>query len=218
MNDAVIKTSAKPIICLITPGRLTDENFVDDAPALLSRLSRAARCGVDLIQIREKNVSASRLVEFVRSLMGETSGTQCRVVVNERFDVSVVSGAHGVHLTSTSIPGPVVRSSLPSGFIIGKSVHSLQAVEDARAFADYVFFSPIFETPSKIGIIEAKGIGQLGEAVRLAASMPVIALGGITLKGLKQIAESGAAGIAGISLFDVDELEATLDLIGEELR
>lgn len=200
-------------ICLITPGRLGVGDSGSEAASLVGKLSEAARSGVDIIQIREKNLSARDLVTLVSDVMEATVGTGVRVLVNDRFDVAIAGGAHGVHLTSRSIPGDVVRSKCPADFLIGKSTHSLDEIEVARAFADYVFFSPIFETTSKRGVIEPKGLEGLRFAVEAAKPLPVLALGGISVGNAAAVAEAGASGVAGIGLFDDADVAATVDHI-----
>lgn len=208
----------KPLIFLISSGSLTDENFLDSSVHLVGKFSEAARSGVDFIQIREKKISAMNLLELVRRVVSEISDTHCRLVVNERFDVAIVAGAHGVHLTSTSIPAEIVRSNVPDGFIIGKSAHSISEIENAKKSVDYFFFGPIFDTPSKIGIIESKGVEELKRAVDAASPRPVIALGGIKIQNVNEVSRSGATGIAGIGLFEIGVVSDTVESIRREFR
>ena len=118
------------------------------------------------------------------------------VVVNERVDIALAAGAHGVHLRSRPISPREWRRIVPRQFMIGVSCHALQDIRDADG-ADYVYFSPVFESPGKGPPV---GLDGLREAVRVA-SMPVIALGGITWESAPSCIEAGAAGIAAIRLF-----------------
>jgi thiamine-phosphate pyrophosphorylase len=214
------KTSpdVRPLVFLISSGTLTDGNFHSSSEALLKKLRNAAICGVDVIQIREKQLSISNLTDFVVEVVGAVSDTDCLVTVNERFDVAMVSGAHGVHLTASSIPGDVVRAKVPEGFVIGKSTHHTSEIETAKSFADYVFYSPIFETRSKMGVSEVKGVDDLKRAVAAGSPMSVIALGGIQTSNIRDVARTGVAGIAGISIFDSDEIQETLKVIRSEFE
>lgn len=151
-----------------------------------------AETTVDLIQVRDKELPARELLAVVQRAL--TLGP--KVVVNERVDVALAAGAHGVHLRSRPIPPREWRRIVPAGFLIGVSCHTLEDIREAEG-ADYVYFSPVFDTP---GHGSAVGIGALTEAVRLA-TMPVIALGGITHKNAVDCIEAGAAGIAAIRLF-----------------
>lgn len=218
MIDAGLVFEVRPTICLITPGRLTDEGFSDESVSLVDKLSSAADAGVDVIQVREKTLSVRNLSVLVRDILSAVGGTSTKVVVNERFDVALSAGAHGVHLTSTSIPGDIVRSKVPDEFLIGKSTHSIAEIQSVKSFADYVFFSPIFETPSKKGILEPKGLDELHVAVMAAGAMPVIALGGIDLANVTAVAQCGVAGIAGIGIFETADIGLTVEEIRRRFR
>ena len=206
------------MICLITPGRLTDEGFSEESVSLVDTLSSAGAAGVDLIQIREKALSTRNLSVLVRDILSVVTGTSTKVMVNERFDVALSTGAHGVHLTSTSIPGDIVRTNVPDDFLIGKSTHSISDILTVKSFADYVFFSPVFETPSKKGILEAKGLDELRSAVTAAEGIPVLALGGINLGNVSAVARCGVTGVAGIGMFEATDIGITIEEIRRRFR
>ena len=147
---------------------------------------------VDLIQVRDKELSARDLLALTRRAL--VLGP--KVVLNERVDVALAAGADGVHLRSTPIPPREWRRIVPAGFLIGVSCHTLDEIREAEG-ADYVYFSPVFNSP---GHGPPVGLKALGEAVRIA-KMPVIALGGITRENAQACIEAGAAGIAAIRLF-----------------
>jgi thiamine-phosphate pyrophosphorylase len=146
----------------------------------------------DVIQIRDKELPARQLLKLVTHAL--TLGP--KVIVNERADVAIAARAHGVHLRSHPIPPREWRRIVPEDFLIGVSCHTIQDIQQADG-ADYVYFSPIFESP---GHGPPVGLPALEDAVR-AARMPVIALGGITWDNALLCLEAGAAGIAGIRLF-----------------
>jgi thiamine-phosphate pyrophosphorylase len=162
----------------------------------------AIRAGVDLVQIREKDLPTRELLSLVEAAVAAARGGATRVVVNDRLDVARALGAAGVHLGTQSLPARVVRRQVPKEFLVGVSCHSLaeaRAAEDAGA--DYAVLGPIFETPSKLpygGL--PLGLGKLRE-VTTRVKMPVLALGGITVERVKSCLEAGATGIAGISIF-----------------
>jgi thiamine-phosphate pyrophosphorylase len=146
----------------------------------------------DVIQIRDKELPARELLALTRRAMKLAP----QVVVNERVDVALAAGAHGVHLRSRPIPPREWRRIVPAGFIIGVSCHTLDDIREADG-ADYVYFGPIFESPGKGPPV---GLDALREAVRVA-TMPVVALGGITWENAPACIEAGAKGIAAIRLF-----------------
>lgn len=158
--------------------------------------ARAARDGVDMIQIRAKELSGRALHELVRDAVAIPGA---RILVNTRTDVALACGAHGVHLPSNSMAPSVIRRITLAGFLIGVSCHTIEELQAAeREGADFAVFGPVFRSPTK----EVIPIGI--DALRVAASsvaLPVYALGGVTLQNSQQCIEAGAAGIAGISLF-----------------
>jgi thiamine-phosphate diphosphorylase len=185
----------RPVICMITDGRLAGHGGAD---ALVERVSAAARAGVDLIQVREGAVDDRVLAAIVSGCVRAVRGTRARVVVNDRLDVAIACGAQGVHLRSDSYPAVRARALAPAGFLIGRSVHS--AAEAIRADgADYVIFGAVFPTSSKPGRTPA-GLAPLEETVR-ATTRPVLAVGGVTVETAGSIARSGAAGVAAIGMF-----------------
>lgn len=190
--------------------------------ALAERIENAARAGVDWIQIREKDLPARNLMYLARAaiLVSRMPVAQrpTRIQVNDRCDVAWAAEAAGVHLGGKSLPVPVVvnavRSSGRPNFIVGSSCHSLQTATRAAAEgADYLFFGPVFATPSKLSFGPPQGMAQLAE-VCAAVSIPVIAIGGITVQNARACREAGAAGIAAIRLFqqngDLTEVVASL--------
>ncbi|HVH25631.1 MAG TPA: thiamine phosphate synthase [Vicinamibacterales bacterium] len=179
--------------------RLTPEAPFDVARRrLLDQARWAAASRVDLIQVRERDLEAAPLAALVTDLLLVCAGSGTRVVVNDRLDVALACGAQGVHLRHDSVPAGRVRSIVPPGFLIGRSVHS--AAEAAQAGpVDYLIAGTVYPTPSK-PTIPTIGLRGLAEIVQ-AATVPVLAIGGLTADGLDAVAATGAAGVAGIGLF-----------------
>jgi thiamine-phosphate pyrophosphorylase len=165
-------------------------------PNLLDCIAKAAADGVELIQIREKDLNARELLELVWSGVRAVNLRATRIVVNGRADIALAGNAHGVQLPSGSIPVREWRRVLPPDFLIGVSCHSLPEIQEASG-ADFLVYGPVFSSPGKG---PAVGLDALRRAVE-ATTTPVFALGGITTENAAACLDAGAAGIAGIRLF-----------------
>lgn len=170
--------------------------------ALIRRVTAAAQAGVHLIQIRERDMADGPLLALVVRALEAVRGTRTRVLVNDRLDVAIAAGAHGVHLRGDSAPARRVRAAVPPSFLIGRSVHSreeIAAVLD-QGGVDYLLFGTVFATASKPGRPEV-GIDGLVNAVNEAQGLPVLAIGGVTLDNAGQLARTRCAGFAAIGQF-----------------
>jgi thiamine-phosphate pyrophosphorylase len=174
---------------------------------LVEQARRAAADGVDLIQVRERDLDAADLAALVEELVSVTRGSSTRVVVNDRIDLALASHAAGVHLRADSVSVEAARRLLPAPFLVGRSVHT---VEEARAAsgADYLIAGTVFPSASKRmpgSSVELLGIAGL-RAIVNASPVPVFAIGGITSDRIADVLAAGAAGIAAIGLF-IDSLK-----------
>lgn len=172
---------------------ITDRKSLGGFRPLLEVIRDQMHLGVDLIQIRERDVPARQLFEFTLAVLElrqvEISArTSVKILVNSRADVALAVGADGVHL-----PAAAPWQTLP-GLIVGRSCHTLEEVRCAKA--DFVTFGPVFASPGKG---EPVGLAALREAC--GGQMPVFALGGVNWENAADCMAAGAEGIAGIRLF-----------------
>lgn len=195
----------RPIVQLVTDRRRTtpEARTPGDEIAGLERwLDAATGAGVDLIQIRERDLEAAPLVRLVRTVAARAAGTATRVLVNDRVDVAVAADAGGVHLRADAPDAARVRALLPPGALVGRSTHEVAEIEHHAPSCDYLLFGSVFPTTSKPAGWRASGLEALADAVTAAAGRtPVVAIGGITPESAGLCAAAGAAGIAGIGLF-----------------
>jgi thiamine-phosphate pyrophosphorylase len=213
-----------PLLCYVTDQR----SLPDASPtALLQKIEGILSAGVDWVQIREKHLSARDLAALTREALlcaARRSGRgseAARIVVNDRLDVALAEHAGGVHLGENSLPvGEAVPliASFPAqkDFLVGVSCHSLEAAKAAAGGgASYLFFGPVFATPSKAAFGPPQGVERLAEACR-AVAIPVLAIGGITPENATDCFAAGATGIAAIRLFqDSAEPAATIAALRE---
>jgi thiamine-phosphate pyrophosphorylase len=201
------------ILCYVTDRRGMGVHH--EIEPLVERIGAAARTGVDWIQIREKDLSGREWMELARRAVREAraAAPQAKVIVNDRLDVAIATGADGVHLGEKSIAvrdaleyREKCKSRLAREFLVGTSSHSVEkALEAEREGADYVFFGPVFATPSKAGLGEPQGVEKLAE-VCTRVKIPVLAIGGVAAENTGECARADAAGVAAIRAFqDEDE-------------
>ena len=198
--------ASRPLVCLVTHGErlgIDDPNAMAVEDALVLQAGEAARAGVDLIQVRELDLEAVDLTRLVSRIVGAVDGTRARVLVNDRLDVALAAGAHGVHLRADSYPASRVRRLAPAGFLIGRSVHSALETDAVMAGGgiDFLVFGTVFATRSKPAGHQPAGVEALARVVDAASGVPVLAIGGITVASMPLVAAAGAAGVAAIGLF-----------------
>lgn len=214
------------ILCYVTDRRgLFLQQREHGSAAILDKIESVAAAGVAWIQIREKDLSGRACSLLTREALRRVSklgsaSVSISLIVNGRLDVALSERAGGVHLGENSLPAAEAKRlvlasqearTTAKDFLVGVSCHSLDSAKAAAvAGASYVFFGPVFATPSKTSFGAPQGLQRLAE-VCAAVNIPVLAIGGITLENAPSCFSSGAAGIAAIRLFqDAPDLTAVI--------
>jgi thiamine-phosphate pyrophosphorylase len=181
---------------------------------LLERIADAARCGIDFIQLREKDLCGRDLESLARDAVPTTRASgRSRLLINSRIDIALAIGADGVHLPSKDISARDARriwrlAGRENEPVITVACHTMQDVIAAKNDgADFAVFAPVFEKKDAFGR-HAAGLEQLRTACR--HGIPAFALGGITIKNASACVLAGAAGVAGIRLFQEGELSSSV--------
>ncbi|HKA28256.1 MAG TPA: thiamine phosphate synthase [Candidatus Binatia bacterium] len=160
---------------------------------LVDVVAAALDAGLPAVQLRDKDLPGRPLLDLADRLRVLTARVGALLLVNDRIDVAVAVGADGVHLGGGSLPADVARRLLPPGALVGVSTHA--PTEAASATADFIFFGPVYATPSKAAFGPPQGVAALRQAAA-AARVPVLAIGGVTAGGVPETRAAGAAGVA----------------------
>lgn len=205
--------ASTPLLCYITDRKQFAGDDEKQKRFLLAKIGECATAGVDFIQLREKDLSTRDLEALARMAIAAIhTGSPTKLLINSRTDVALAIGAHGVHLPANDIPASEARviwdRAGRTKAIIGVSVHSRDKVALAEAHgADFALFGPVFE---KEGRQNPQGIVHLRQVCHRPhqphSSMPVLALGGVTTENAALCVDAGAAGIAGIRLFQGNDV------------
>jgi thiamine-phosphate pyrophosphorylase len=179
---------------------LPNQTGKTDLTYLIEFIERIASAGVDMVQIRERDLSAKDLYCLTKAVNERLRGKGALIMINDRADIASCTGA-GVHLTTRSLPTAVMRTAFGPDILIGVSTHNQEEAEAAeRGGADFIVFGPVFETPSKTEYRDPVGLAALNQVTN-RLTIPVIALGGVKLSNFREALDAGAAGVAGISMF-----------------
>lgn len=177
---------------------VTDRTLFKDED-LLGPVTEALEGGVRLVQLREKDMGGRALLDIARRIREITARYGAGLIINDRVDVALLSGADGVHLGQNSFSPGDIRGFLSEGLSIGVSTHGIEeAVKAEEEGADYITLGPIFKTPSKERYGRPLGIDALKE-VKKRVNIPVYAIGGINGENLSEVLGAGAYGVAVIS-------------------
>lgn len=199
-----------PVLCLVTDRQRLGE------PSLEAAVEEAVKGGVNVVQLREKDLPAGELLALANRLRAVTRG-RALLVINDRLDVALAAGADGVHLPENGLPEAVARRVLGRHAVIGRSVHSKEAaVEAEQAGADYVQLGAIYATQSKPDL---KPSGpKLVREVSATVAVPVLAVGGVTPENAAEVIDAGASGASVISaILDAEDRQAAAGRLVETM-
>jgi len=206
------------VLCLVTDRTriaLTTTSATSWRTLLLAQIEGAIAGGVDVVQIRERDLDAAALTWLVRECLRLVAGRRTRIVVNDRLDVALASRAHGVHLREDGVSAEDARSLAGANLTIGRSIHSAAAARRSGP-VDYLIAGPVFGTASKPDADSALGLAGLWRVVR-ATDRPIWAIGGITASRIPAVVAAGAQGVAAIGAFIPPDLTGDLSARVQEL-
>lgn len=175
------------------------------------QVERLSAGGATFLQLREKLLSPREFYSEAEKALRVARTSGVRLIINDRADVALALGADGVHLGQDDLPPTAARRLLGEHAVIGFSTHTLeQALEAARLPIDYLALGPIFPTASKDNPDAVVGLEGLRRVRRELPSVPLVAIGGITLENAGEVIAAGADSIAVISalLSDPPQIEA----------
>ena len=184
--------SPRPCLCLVTDRRVCPP---DELPG---RVAAAVDGGVDVVQLRDKEMPGAALLELAEQLRGVIAG-RALLLINERADVAMAAQADGVQLGEAALPTGAVRAIMGDAAVIGRSVHSVSgACEAAETGADFLLVGTMFASNSHPGE-EPSGPDLLSRIVSAGVTIPMLGIGGITEHNAGQVMAAGASGVAVIT-------------------
>lgn len=195
---------------------LADDGACPELP-VEAQVEALLRGGAHVLQLRLKRTAGAAAVALTRRLVARARAAGAVLLVNDRVDWALLSGAHGVHLGEEDVPVEDARQLLGKEALIGRTVRSAGQAEAARAAgADYVGLGPIFLPRSKHVAAELLGLEGLRRVVA-EARLPVVAIGGVGLDSIRAVARTGAYGAAVVSdLLGAEDVAARVRLLEEE--
>ncbi|MCK5582450.1 MAG: thiamine phosphate synthase [Elusimicrobiales bacterium] len=165
-----------------------------------SFLRETALGGVNIVQLREKNISFEKYVNLAKIAKAVLKPFKIPLIVNDNIDTALQSEADGIHLGQSDGDVLAARKILGPDAIIGLSIENIkQAIEAVKLPLNYISVSPLFYTDSKKDIAEPLGLEGLKEIKKIAPLMPVTAIGGINSHNAADVIKAGADGICVIS-------------------
>jgi len=174
------------------------DEFTGGRP-LLEVIRAAVSGGVTIVQLREKDAAARQALESAWAVRGFLATRGIPLIINDRLDLALQSGAAGVHLGQGDLACSEARRLAPAGFLVGISVSTVEeARRAAQEGADYLGVSPVFDTPTKADAPTATGLEGL-RRIRAAVNLPLVAIGGIKEINATEVIRAVADGVAVVS-------------------
>ncbi|MGR3318125.1 MAG: thiamine phosphate synthase [Candidatus Anammoxibacter sp.] len=178
---------------------------------LIDTIRLAIKGGVDTVQLREKELASNELFKIASDIKKITTALNVSLIINDRPDIMLAVDADGIHIGKRSMPIKEVRKIIGHDKLIGYSTHDIQEARDAlNNGADYISYSPVFETGSKADYLKQEPVRRVQpqpipvgpEAIKKVkdiVNIPIIALGGINENNIDKVLKNGAYGVAVVS-------------------
>jgi thiamine-phosphate pyrophosphorylase len=178
-----------PIYVITDPGA---------ALPVVEQARAAARGGAAWVQLRDKSASDGDLAALIRQLLPEMAALSTLLIVNDRVEVALATGAHGLHIGQGDGDAAAIRQRMPPGMILGLSIETVAQARLVPPGVDYIGAGPVRATPTKPDHATPIGFDGLAEIIA-AAVLPAFAIGGLKQSDAKAVRATGAIGMAVVS-------------------
>lgn len=194
---------------------VTDRSWVGEK-TLYEQIEEALDGGITIIQLREKNLDTALFIEEAVKVKELCRRYNVPLIINDRVEVALKSGADGVHVGIEDTPVEEIRKAVPAGFIIGATAKTVEQAQSAeRQGADYLGVGAVFPSPTKKNAIRITK-EQLKE-ISSSVAIPTVAIGGITLQNVDELSDGGMDGIAVVSaIFAADDIKKATEKLKEK--
>lgn len=168
--------------------------------SLVQQVRLLSTGGAPLIQLRAKHTAAQEFYEQAKAAVAVAAPWGVQLLINDRVDIALAVGAHGVHLGQDDMPPDAARKLLGPDAVIGYSTHNIeQAIAATKLPIDYVALGPIFATSTKSDTAPTVGLDGLRAVREAIGEFPLVAIGGITRENAREVIQAGADSVAVIS-------------------
>jgi thiamine-phosphate pyrophosphorylase len=187
------KTFVLPRVYALTDVRMSGLSHAEQVELL-------SEGGASLVQLREKDLGPREFYEQAKAAIAVAAQRGVHLIINDRVDVALAVGAHGVHLGQDDMPPDAARELVGPDAIIGYSTHNInQAIAATKLSIDYLAIGPIFNTTTKADTAPVLGLDGLRAVRQAIGAFPLVAIGGITRGNAREVIGAGADSVAVIS-------------------